>query len=299
MNKRFLRVFFVLILAGVVLVLPSTAEVTSDWSKVNFSMSSTYIYSLDVEGNCNLTTYTYMTNIDENYDFVWLPTYDNSYNVGIVVESYSNEIPTVTYVIVGDKEVNHTFANYSNNTINESKSYNHTYKIGVYPPGKLTFPRNAIFEIITNSRINCTASHITEGDYYKISLPRYTFPKQTFHREDFIIKLNLPNDPYYWVETLHTKPNYKTRVPFGRGESLEWSYSGESGVTDYILCNYRIHSDPLRESLDEATTTSKNLGWISIVIAFFSLILTIIFEWVKIKEIPEKIRSKYLKGRRR
>ena len=102
-------------------------------------------------------------------------------------------------------------------------------------------------------------------------------------------------------------PKWNYRGPFGRGESLEWWYDDDSdNMTDTIIVSYIVHSDPLKQEIDEATQESLNISeksynisvtskdiskksyWISI-LAFFLGIIALKSEIYKIVIILQNI----------
>ena len=249
-----MNVYLVLILIGVIVCIPSAEANENDFP--NLSISATYIFSLDLDGNCELYTIVRIKNLDD--DYIWK---ENQYlRIPIVITSFSEERPNVTSVTFLDSEVYYKVANYEVFPL-EDHTYIHAYYIEFYPPTTGVFNKEKIATLRTINKFNGSSSKVK--DYNKFILQSWILPKgiPTFKEyTDFIIRVNLPNDPYYWTEVLDTMPKYNYRSTFGRGESLEWWYSGTENRTDLILIDYRIHSDPLKQEIDRATQQSLNIS---------------------------------------
>jgi hypothetical protein len=117
--------------------------------------------------------------------------------------------------------------------------------------------------------------------------------------ESFILKVNLPNDPYYWEEILDTFPKDDYRASFGRGYTAEWWFKAGSSYTSPIIIDYKIHPDTIRRDLDNSTMTSLEYakkadfwGYIALVIAIISIPSVIWSSRDFIKWIKEKINNR-------
>jgi len=249
-------------LVGIISILP-TIEADQ-----NFSISQTSIYSLDIYGNCELLIISRVKNIGD--DFVLQPNMYLSIPVSAV--SYSDEQPKVTMVTVGDVNAKFYIKYYNVTYLPGTNSFRHDFNIEIYPPCPTNFSKNIMITYRAKSIINKSTS---EFEYHnRFTIPSMDLPigEPPFENlEHFTIRVNLPNNPYYWVETLDTKAQYDFRSPFGRGESLEWWYDGNDKKTNIIYLDYRIHPDPLRQELDKATKQSRDISDKSLIISLIAL----------------------------
>lgn len=289
MNKKIARVCCIFMVV-VILITPSIGE--ENYGFPNCSISSTYIYNLNLDGDYELYTIDRIKNID--YDYIWI------WNAGLkfpmhVSTFYSDEQPNVTMVTIGDVYADYTIEDYKRKSF--ANTYVHEYSINVHPPysSGIGFDKDSTITIITKSEVSGTTLKL--GDSQNFVVASYPLPKDIRPFKEFktlIIRVNLPNNPYYWTETLDAVPRWNYRGPFGRGESLEWWYDGDSdNMTDTIIVSYSVHSDPLKKSLDKATENSERLGKISVWLGGLSIALVIILEIV----IPKIKKRKFKKGK--
>ena len=268
MNTRIVIVCLSLLLVGVALITSSSGAKDSDFP--NLSTSSTFIYSLDVDGNCEVYTINRFENIDKDYN--WTQKY--GLGIPIAASSFLDEQPNVTMATLGDIDVYYDVYDYIN-VIQPDQSYIHRYKISLYPPSTYYFHKKYTITIRTKSIINESSSRV--HDYYKFTIPKHQIQKDSppfkYHK-DFVIKVNLPNDPYYWSEVLDTIPKYDYRTSFGRGKSLEWWYKETDSVTGTIFIDYRIHPDPLKQELDNISRQSRDISERSLHISYIALFIT-------------------------
>lgn len=254
----------------------------------NFSFSETFIYQLDLDGNYELYTFTRFKNLDCDYNW----TQNDVMSLPMYASTYSDEQPLVTMVTMGDIHANYTIRDY-NAFLLPDKTYRHEYAIDFHPPYPIAFNKHDILTIRTKSRIN--NSTFSLGNSQNFVIPRLPLPVDLPQCEEFkshITRVNLPNDPYYWAETLDTAPKEDYRSPFGRGESLEWWFDERDNETDYIIVSFRVHPDPLKKSLDEATKESEKSGKRSVGLGVLSIAIVIILEVVIPKFKKRKSKSK-------
>lgn len=269
MNENIVSVCLALFLVVAILITPSSGA--EDIGFPNISTSLTHIYFLDVNGNCELYTIITIRNLD--HDYSWEP--DRCISVPIPIRLFSGEQPNVTMVTFGDVDTKYEIIEHGS-TPQSDQTYTYEYHIAVCPPVTFTFHKNDTVTIGTKNRIDNVSSKVT--DYNKFRLPGQLIPKDTPFKDvdDFIVRVNLPNNPYYWSEVLHTTPNFDYRTSFGRGESLEWWYNKTDSETDPICIYYRIHADPLKKELDKATQESRDISRISLGLGIIAFILGII-----------------------
>lgn len=263
----------------------------------NFSTSVTFTYSLDANGNCEIFSIHRVENID--FNTTWTP--QMSLSIPITAVSYSDEQPEVTMVKVGDVDFPYSVKEYKRKTLHGSDSFLHNFYIEVYPSSPQTLYKDNKVTIRTKSIIN--NSTLKYKDYNKFTIPGMYLPmgESPFEKiEHFIVRVNLPNDPYYMSEILDTSPPYDFRNSYGRGESLEWRYRGNENHTKQILIDYRIHPDPLKQELDKATKQSLYIsnislliatvmGFVSILLGVLSILLTIKDKNIKMNWIIDKL----------
>lgn len=299
MNKKISRVCCIFMVV-VILITPSIGEENCGFP--NCSISSTHIYNLNLDGDYELYTIDRIKNID--YDYIWI--WNEGLKIPMHVSTfYSDEQPNVTMVTIGDVHADYTIEDYKRKSF--ANTYVHEYCINVRPPypSGIGFNKDSTITIITKSEVSGTTLKL--GDSQNFVVASYPLPKEIRPFKEFktlIVRVNLPNDPYYWTETLDTAPKGDYRSPFGRGESLEWWYDGDGdgnggNMTDTIIVSYRVHPDPLRKSLDEATKESEKsgkisvgLGVLSIGLGVLSIAIVIILEVVTPKFKKRKSKSK-------
>jgi len=271
-----MKLYIVLILIGIISCIPTAEAIENDFP--NLSTSSTYIFSLDLDGNCELYTIVRIKNLDD--DYIWK---ENHYlRIPIIITSFSEERPNVTSVTFLDSEIYYKIVDYEVFP-QEDHTYIHAYYIEFYPPATGVFNKDKIATLRTINKFNGSSSKVK--DYNKFILQSWILPRDipTFKEyTDFIIRVNLPNDPYYWTEVLDTMPKYNHRSPYGRGESLEWWYNGTNKRTDLIIIDYRIHSDPLKLEIDSATQQSLNISQESYNISIISKDISKKSYWISI-----------------
>ncbi len=273
MYKKALYVFFALLLVGIIFG-PQSAQATASFP--NTDTYSAYTFSLDMEGNGELVTIIRYVILDDNFE--WRS--ETPLEIPMQITSFSKEKANLTEVSVGDNyNLKSSIRNYTISPPQSDSTYVHEYVIEVSPKsGYFHFLKNQIVTIRTKTKINQISS--TVGDYGKFV---YYIPKnfQYFSNsfiQSFIIRVNLPNDPYYWDEILDTFPKYDYRTSFGRGESVEWYYKPNSNWMSPIIINFKIHPDPIKLDLDKATMKSLEYakkadfwGFIALIIAIISI----------------------------
>jgi hypothetical protein len=264
MYKKALYVFFALLLATVIFGTQS-AQATVNFP--NTYIFATYTFSLDLDGNGELVTIIRYQNLDDNFEW------DSStpLEIPIRITSFSKEKANLTEVSVGDNytSYNYSIRNYTISPKNSDSTYIHEYVIAVSPKSGqyTTFLKNQLLTIRTRTKIIQISSNT--GDYSKFIFYLLPFPNKNV--QSLIIKVNLPNDPYYWEEILDTFPKYDYRTSFGRGESIEWWYNENSNIMSPFLIDYKIHPDPMKLDLDKATMNSLYLGILALAIAIISI----------------------------
>lgn len=287
MNYKTISLYFIIFFTINILISPSARAQENDFP--NLSISSTYTFSLDLDGNCELYTIIRIKNLDD--DFLWKQ--NKFLQIPIVVTSFSKEQPNLTFLTLSDSSINYSIVNYEVFTLNDN-TYVHAFNIKF-------FPSEAIFEkekkATLRAKIKIKGMSSTVEDYNKLILQSWILPKDIpIFKEysSFIVRVNLPNNPYYWTEILDATPKYDYRSVFGRGESIEWWYNGTETRTDLILIDYRIHYDPLKKDLDNATITSLDYAEKADRWGFIALIIAIVsFPWEKIiKWLIEKINNR-------
>lgn len=261
--------FFALFLATVIF---GTQSVQATGSFPNTSIFASYTFSLDTEGNGELVTIIRYDNLGDNFTL----RSDTPLEIPMQITSFSKEKLNLTEVSVGDNyNINYPIRNYTISPVQSDSTYIHEYVIEVSPQSSeyFLFRKNAIKTIRTRTKINQISSNV--GDHSKFILYPVPFPKNF---QSIIIRVNLPNNPYYWEEILDTYPKYDYRTSFGRGESIEWSYNENSNMINPILIDYRIHPDQTKLDLDKATMNSLEYakkadfwGSIALIIAIISI----------------------------
>ncbi len=282
MHKKELYVFFALLLATVILGTQS-AHATVNFP--NTSSFATHTFSLDLENNGELITVIRYQNLDDDFDW-------RSYTpleIPMQITSFSNEKPTVTEVSLGDNydSINYSVRNYTVSSRQSDYTYIHEYVIELSPKSNVYFHflKYQLFTISIATKINQISSKV-EGDYGKF----YYYMPKNFQpgTQSFIIRVNLPNDPYYWEEILDTLPNSDYRTSFGRGESVEWRYKADSPYLSPILIRYKIHPDQIKKDLDDLAVRSY-------LVTVFALVLGIIAIRKDIKDVWQRLKQKLTK----
>lgn len=282
--------FFILILLGIILITQTVQAKSDDFP--NISISVTYTFSLDSDGNAELDTIIRIKNLE--HDFFWAP--NETLQFPIVMTSYSKEQPKLTMFTFGEDVPNYNITEYQIHHKKNEDTYTHAFYIDFSPKPSGIFTKGATATLRIKLRIKKLAKKVGDSDY-RVTLQSWMLPKNLpIFKEytDVLIKVNLPNDPYYWDEILDAKPKYDYRTTFGRGESVEWWYKEDKDRTDLIFIDYRIHPDPLKKDLDNATITSLDYaeradtwGLIALIIAIVSL------PWKKIQKwLIEKINNR-------
>lgn len=258
----------------------------------NLSTSSTYSFNLDSDGNCVLNIIMRFKNLDDDLFF------NASVGIPINVTSFSKEQPNVTSFVFGELPMNGRVIDYKVISF-EDNSYLHSFNL---ESDRVYFRWNKYGIVTLRAKIKINGASSKDNGYYKFALRSWILPRDIPYFEeysDFIVRVNLPNDPYNWTENLDTIPKYDYRSVYGRGESMEWWYDGTETHTDSIYIDYRIHPDPLKKALDNATVSSlkyaekaEYLGNIALLIAIISLIISIpsiilssreLFKWIEEK----------------
>jgi len=249
----------------------------------NLSISSTCIYSLDVDGTCELYYITTYSNIDRDYEWS-----SSSHLIGpflIIIKSFSDERPNVTSVIFDDVVaiyIDEWFAP----ELQNDQTYKHSGYIAFAPPNDFTFYEGSSVTIRMKIEINNASSEV--NDYCKFPIIYQDLVPNTLapikNAENFVVRVNLPNDDYYWSEVLHTTPKYDYRTPFGRGESLEWLYGSTDRRTNNTTIDYRIHPDPLKQELDSVSRQSLDYSEKSLCISYIALSITIFLGGIAIRK---------------
>ena len=287
-----IKKYFPLILIIVIISITQIAKANEN-SFPNVSISAMYTYSIDLNGDCILINTISLENLEDN--FTWQPNIVMT--IPIKVTSFSKEPPNVTEVSIGDnyKDINYEVDQYYLIPRSDS-TYIHEYPVKIFPNGTFNFLSGHLITIRIKSNIKKIS--MDAGDYHKFII--YDMPLSTDlppfkEYKDFTIRVNLPNDPYYWDELISANPIYTYRTPYGRGESVEWIYKENEKKTDVITIYYRIHPDPIKEALDNATISSleyakkaEYLGNIALVIAILSIPSVFwssrdLIEWIKEK----------------
>jgi len=266
----------------------------------NVSISSTCIYSLDLNCTCELYYIIVYENVD--YDYQWksgtqLPIFR------IIVNSFSENQPNVMNVAFQDVDLDNFYKNYSKLESQNDQSYKYGCFIAFSPPKDFTFYKDDSVTITIKIEINNASLQVNDHSKYKFKISKIShsiyggfFPTENIESfkaienighvrsvetvenvekvDSFVVRVNLPNDNYFWTEVLHATPNYDYRIPFGRGESLEWVYDSTDKTEDTVI-EYRIHPDDLRKSLDEATENSERLGKKSVWLGVLSILLVV------------------------
>ena len=265
MYKKVLHVFFAVLFLTIILCSQST-QATVNFP--NTSIFTTYAFSLDLDGNGELLTTTRYQYMDDNFDW-----YSNTQlEIPIQITSFSKEKPNLTEVSVGGNSLifNYFIRNYTISTIQDDSTYIHKYSIEVLPKNSyyVSFFKDQLMTIKTRTEINQLSSKT--GDYGKFV---FYFNPENFSPfiQSIIIKVNLPNDPYYWEEILDTHPKDDFRSSFGRGHTVEWWYKAGSNYRSPIIIDYKIHPDQTKRDLDKATKNSLMLGYFALLIALISI----------------------------
>ena len=240
----------------------------------NVSVSSTCIYSLNVDGNCELYYLITYENID--YDYEWKPDIRFTIPFLITMSSISEGQPNVTEVIFNDVITTNFDVDFYPELLN-NQTYKHSCFIAFSPPNNFTFDNGSSFTIKIKIEFNNASSKVV--DYYKFHIFPQNIKPNPFmpikNVESYVIRVNLPNDNYYWTEVLHTTPQYDYRIPFGRGESLEWMYYSFDYETRDTIIEYRIHPDPLRQELDKVARDSHTYSIISVILGIIALFIAL------------------------
>ncbi len=294
MYKKELYMFFA-ILFSTLMFFNQSAQATVSFP--NTSSFTTHTFFLDSENNGELVTIIRYQIMDDDV-FDW-----HSYTpleIPMRITSFSNETPTLMEVSVGDNydSINYSIRNYTITPRLSDYTYVHEYVIEVSPKSNGYFPlsKNRLFFVSIATKINQISSKV-EGDYGKF----YYYMPKNFQpgTQSFIIRVNLPNDPYYWEEILDTFPKDDYRTSFGRGESVEWRYKADSSYSGPILIRYKIHPDPIKRDLDNATMNSLEYakkaeywGNVALVIAIISIPSVIWSSRDFIKWVKEKINNR-------
>ena len=276
MNKKIVSVCLALFLVGAVLIAPLAGADDSNFP--NVSTSSTFIYSLDLDGNCELFTIVTIENIDHNY--TW--TQDTSFNFPISIISFSDEQPTLTNVTIQNIDTKYNIVNYR--VTRARDQYKQDYYVAVFPPFARAFNKNDIATITTKNRINNSSRKI--GDFYRFIISDIAIG----HSKNFVIKAILPNNPYYWVELLHTTEKFDYHISIGGGKSLEWYYKKGDSYTKFVMIDYKIHPDPLKQELDNATKQSRDISEQSLHISHIALLISIVLGLFSIRGDLNKIK---------
>lgn len=279
MYKKALCVFFALLLAGVVF---GTQSAQARVGFPNISISATYTFSLDLDGNGELVTIMRYQNLDDD-NFEWQSS--TPLEIPIQINSFSEEKANLTEVLVGDDpNNNHSIRNYTISH-NSDSTYTHEYVIEVSPKNGRYTPINKtdIITIRTRSKINQISSNM--GNYSKFIFYLLPFPNKKV--QSLIIRVNLPNDPYYWEEIFDTFPKYDYRTSFGRGESVEWWYNGnyDNSLSSAILIDYKIHPDLIKKDLDDLSVRSYIITVIALLLGIIAIRKDIkdVWQWLKEK----------------
>lgn len=291
MNHKVINSYFILFSALVLLMAPS-ANGQENYIP-NLSSSSTYSFNLDSDGNCVLYIIMRIKNIDDNLFF-----YNTSIGIPINITSFSKEQPNVTSVVFGELPLNYSVNDYEVTSF-EDNSYLHSF---ILEYDQVSFKFNKYGIVTLRAKIKIHGASSNDNGYYKFALRSWDLPRDLpYFKEysDFIVRVNLPNDPYFWAENLDTIPKYDYRSIFGRGESMEWWYDGTETHTDSIYIDYLIHPDPLKKALDNATVSSLKyaekaefLGNIALLIAIISIPSVIWSSRDLLKWIEEKRKNR-------
>lgn len=280
MYKKALYVFFALLLAWVIFGTQS-AQATAIFP--NTDTYTTYTFSLDMEGNGELVTMTNYVNVDDNFE--WRS--DTPLEIPIQITTFSKEKANLTEVSVGDNyNYNSSIRNYTISPLQSDSTYIHEYVIEVSPKSSVSpFLKNQILSISTKTKINQISSKVKNYNKFVYYIPKnfQYFPNSSFI-QSFIIRVNLPNDPYYWEEILDTFPKYDYRTSFGRGESVEWYYKPNSNYLSPIIINFKIHPDPIKKDLDDLSVRSFWITVVALVLGIIAIRKDIKDGWQWLKE---------------
>jgi hypothetical protein len=217
---------------------------------------------LDVNGNGELVTIMNYRNLDG--DFMWFPS--TMLKIPIRITSFSKEKANLTELSFGDNHMfNYSISNYTISPEDDYSSYIHEYVIEVSPRTSrpITISKNSAYSLRTITKINGISTNM--GAYNKFIFNLYNKKFQSY-----IIRVILPNDPYYWDEILYTDPIYHYRTSFGNGESIEWQFD-ENINRNNIYIDYSIHPDELKKEIDDIAEKAFVISWISLVLGIIAI----------------------------
>lgn len=247
------------------------------------STSSSFLYSLDIDGNANLYTTSRIKNTGN--DFIW--SSDLSYGINYVISSFSDEKPIIKKVTFSNYDIKYNISNYKLIPQGDG-TYLHAYLLGINPKSSFTFYKDGIFTVRITTEIPGLSRKV--NDYNEIIIKGWeNIPEKIdevpsthaiggdliqFDYTTEIIKVNLPNNPYYWVEVLDPYPPTCDYEDFGRGASLEWDYTSNVSKTELIMIDYITHYDSKKKDIDVITGWAFIMTFISIILTIYSIILT-------------------------
>lgn len=277
MYKKALCVFFALLLAWVIFGNQS-ARATVNFP--NTSIFATNTFSLDLDGNGELVTIMRYQNLDNDFELNSSTTLD----IPIRITSFSEEELNLTACRFGDNAIIEcSIRNYTISPRQSDSTYIHEYVIELsYKNARgYNFLNNQIITIRITTKIDGISSDM--GNYSKFIYN--ILPITNKNVQSYIIRVNLPNDPYYWTEILDTYPTYEYRGSFGNGQSVEWRYAKNSNIFSPILIDYRVHPDPIRKELDDLSVRSYFITVIAFVLGIIAIRKDIkeLWQWLKQK----------------
>jgi hypothetical protein len=317
-EKNAFFVFLFFIMGEVVFALPIIAGAEDSYGLVeeviqknteNFPNNSVrlhFVYSLDVNGSCDLSYFVSI--VSETNASIWTP--ENPYNAIIRLRSSSDE--KARYQNWGDER--YFYPDYEPVPYGDG-TYFHTFCLACRPaetPKALPeYAKSSLTPFALKVEINNSCGK--RGDLYTFFVPHYYVSDEI---ESVMIRINLPNDPYNWSQSKYFSPQFNYSYPWGTGESYVWIFGNDCNITEPIEIFYEIQADPIKESIDNSTKNSEQLGikanwlgWIAITISVVSVIISIGLgllsvyysrkkERTESKETKEKSKAKKAKVKR-
>jgi len=106
-------------------------------------------------------------------------------------------------------------------------------------------------------------------------------------KETMKVRLDLPQDPYHWSESIWMYPIPDRILSHGRSESYVWEYNFSQTIqTQDVRLHYIVHTDFYKKTLDLAVYAAIFLGVLSVSLGVLSVWIA---ERVRAKKSPEGV----------